>query len=95
MSEICANWTQWLKQNRFAGQTKWSFKKLLKYSWDGIISFSSFPLKFATGCGILSFLASVPPLVMVIIKCQIQISDITMIMKSFYIASAAIKDEFQ
>ena len=21
MSEICANWTQWLKQNRFAGQT--------------------------------------------------------------------------
>ena len=21
MSEICKNWTQWLKQNRFAGQT--------------------------------------------------------------------------
>ncbi len=63
--------TYWLSYDnveRVAGQTKWSFKKLLKYSWDGIISFSNFPLKFATGCGILSFLASIPPFIMAIIK---------------------------
>lgn len=63
--------TYWLSYDnieRVAGQTKWSFKKLLKYSWDGIISFSSFPLKFATGCGILSFIASVPPFILAIIK---------------------------
>ena len=60
-------WMSYDNIERVAGQTKWSFKKLLKYSWDGIISFSNFPLKFATGCGILSFLASIPPLVMAII----------------------------
>ena len=63
--------TYWLSYDnieRVAGQTKWSFKKLLKYSWDGIISFSNFPLKFATGCGILSFIASVPPFILAIIK---------------------------
>lgn len=60
-------WMSYDNIERVAGQTKWSFKKLLKYSWDGIISFSNAPLKFATGCGILSFLASIPPLVMTII----------------------------
>ena len=60
-------WMSYDNVERVAGQTKWSFKKLMKYSWDGIISFSSAPLKFATGCGVLSFLASIPPLVMAII----------------------------
>lgn len=61
-------WMSYDNVERIAGQTKWSFKKLLKYSWDGIISFSNFPLKFATGCGILSFLASIPPLIFAIIQ---------------------------
>ena len=61
-------WMSYDNIERVAGQTKWSFKKLLKYSWDGIISFSNFPLKFATGCGILSFLASIPPLIFAIIQ---------------------------
>jgi glycosyltransferase involved in cell wall biosynthesis len=61
-------WMSYDNVERVAGQTKWSFKKLLKYSWDGIISFSNFPLKFATGCGILSFLASIPPLIFAIIQ---------------------------
>lgn len=41
--------TKWLEyQNiqRVAGETKWSFKKLLKYSIDGILSFSTAPLKW-------------------------------------------------
>ena len=61
-------WMSYDNVERVAGQTKWSFKKLLKYSWDGIVSFSNATLKFATGCGILSFLASIPPLITAIIK---------------------------
>lgn len=30
-------------EDRFSGQTKWSFKKLIAYSVDGITSFSTFP----------------------------------------------------
>lgn len=36
---------------RFAGTTKWSFTKLLKYAMEGIISFSTLPLQFATFFG--------------------------------------------
>jgi len=60
-------WMSYDNIERVAGNTKWSFKSLFKYSWEGIISFSNAPLKFATGCGILSFLASITPLVMGII----------------------------
>lgn len=36
---------------RFAGSTKWSFTKLLKYAMEGIISFSTLPLQLATFFG--------------------------------------------
>lgn len=36
---------------RFAGTTKWSFTKLLKYALEGIISFSTLPLQLATFFG--------------------------------------------
>lgn len=61
-------WMSYDNVERVAGQTKWSFKKLLKYSWDGIISFSDAPLKFATGCGILSLIASIVALVFAFIN---------------------------
>lgn len=38
---------------RFAGTTKWSFTKLLKYAMEGIISFSTMPLQLATFFGAL------------------------------------------
>lgn len=44
---------------RNAGETKWSFRKLLKYAMEGFISFTTFPLKIATFLGILSSLLSV------------------------------------
>ena len=31
MSEICRNWTQWLKQNRFAGQTPEMMEQTIKW----------------------------------------------------------------
>lgn len=43
---------------RESGKTKWSFKKLLRYGADGIVSFSSSPLKIANTCGTLSLLSA-------------------------------------
>ena len=36
---------------RFAGETKYPFRKMLKFSFDGITSFSTVPLKLATWMG--------------------------------------------
>ena len=48
--------TKWLPYEnieRAAGQTKWSFWKLFKYSLDGIINFSSAPLNISSWAGIV------------------------------------------
>jgi dolichol-phosphate mannosyltransferase len=44
---------------RFAGDTKYSMKKMLKLASDGIASFSYRPLKFATFCGIFIIFADI------------------------------------
>lgn len=44
---------------RFSGETKWSFKSLLKYAVNNITSFSSKPLQFVTGCGVLFFIFAI------------------------------------
>lgn len=41
----------YVAEQRNAGTSKWSFKKLFKYGMDGIISFSVAPLKLATWAG--------------------------------------------
>ena len=57
----------YVAQERHAGTTNWSFWKLLKYALDGIISYTTFPLKIATGIGgIMSFLSLVYMIVVVI-----------------------------
>lgn len=48
--------TKWLEYEniaRVAGETKWSFWKLLLYSIDGIIGFSTLPLAIASVVGVL------------------------------------------
>jgi len=48
--------TKWLEYEnieRVAGETKWSFWKLLLYSIDGIIAFSTAPLAIASIAGVL------------------------------------------
>ncbi len=40
-------------QERAAGESKWSFKKLFKYAIDGIMAFSTAPLAIPTALGIL------------------------------------------
>ena len=55
-------------KERATGTTKWSFKKLFKYALDGIISFTTAPLKMATYIGLMSSFASIVYLVFVIIQ---------------------------
>lgn len=45
-------------KKRENGKTSWSFWKLLKYAIEGIVSFSTVPLRLATVIGIVTFLIS-------------------------------------
>lgn len=47
------------RQERFAGKTKYPLKKMLKLASDGIISFSTKPLKLVGALGIISILISI------------------------------------
>ena len=47
------------RQERFAGKTKYPLKKMLKLASDGIISFSTKPLKIIGGIGIFSIFISI------------------------------------
>ena len=46
-------WLEYENVERVAGETKWSFWKLLLYSIDGIIAFSTAPLAIASVAGVL------------------------------------------
>lgn len=46
-------WLEYKNVERVAGETKWSFWKLLKYSFEGIIAFSTAPLALASILGII------------------------------------------
>lgn len=46
------------RKERFAGKTKYQLKKMLKLAYDGIIGFSSKPLKIIGGIGITSIVMS-------------------------------------
>lgn len=59
-------WLPFENIERVAGKSKWSFKKLFKYSLDGIIGFSSKPLKIPFYFGTFTALASFAPLIYLI-----------------------------
>lgn len=46
-------WIEFENVERSAGETKWSFWKLFKYSIDGIVSFSDAPINIASWLGII------------------------------------------
>ena len=63
--------TKWLEYEnieRVAGETKWSFWKLFKYSLEGIIAFSTAPLVLASVFGILFSLVAAALIIFIIIK---------------------------
>lgn len=62
-------WLPYENQNRIAGETKWSFWGLFKYSIDGIINFSQVPLSISSWCGIgLTFVSFLMILFIVVRK---------------------------
>lgn len=54
---------------RFAGQTKWNYKKLIDLAIDGITSFTTSPLRIATYISIPTFLTLLIYFIYVIVKC--------------------------
>jgi len=46
-------WLEYENQERVAGETKWSFWKLFKYSLEGIIAFSTIPLSISFVIGVI------------------------------------------
>ena len=45
---------EYIRQKRFAGETKYPIKKMLKFAVDGILSFSQVPLKISSVFGFIS-----------------------------------------
>ncbi len=56
-----------VKEREF-GQTKWSLWKLIKYAIDGLVSFSTVPLKLSMGVGLATSGASIGYLIFVVLK---------------------------
>ncbi len=61
-------WLEYENVERVAGETKWSFWKLLIYAMDGIIAFSTAPLWIAVFVGILFCFISFIAILVIIIK---------------------------
>jgi len=53
---------------RFAGKSKWSFRKLCRYAIDGIVAFSTTPLRISSIVGMFTAILSVVYLIVVIIQ---------------------------
>lgn len=63
--------TKWLEYEnieRVAGETKWSFFRLLLYSFEGIVAFSTVPLALSSVAGILFCIVAFLALIAIVIK---------------------------
>lgn len=61
-------WLSYENVERVAGQTKWNFWKLFKYSIDGIVNFSQVPLALASWMGLGVTLLSIFLLVFIVAR---------------------------
>lgn len=61
-------WMPYENVNRVAGETKWSFWKLLKYAIDGVINFSQAPLSIASWFGIFMTVVSFIAIIFIIVR---------------------------
>lgn len=61
-------WYEFENVARAAGETKWSFWKLLKYSIQGIVSFSEMPLSIASWTGILCTVIAIAAIVFIVLR---------------------------
>ena len=65
------------RQERFAGTTKYPLKKMLKLASDGIISFSTKPLKIVGALGMLSVLISFLLLIYAIVSYIFKLNELS------------------
>ena len=61
-------WVPFVNVERVAGETKWSFWKLFRYSLEGIVAFSTVPLAIASVLGVIVCLAAFVFVVVVLVK---------------------------
>ena len=61
-------WIPYENVERVAGETRWSFWKLLLYSLEGLIAFSTAPLAIASLMGVLFCLAAFVWLLVIVVK---------------------------
>lgn len=61
-------WLEYENIERAAGETKWSFWKLLLYALDGIVAFSTMPLVIASVMGILFCVLAFAAIIFIIIR---------------------------
>ncbi len=64
------------RQERKAGKTKYPFKKMKKLASDGIISFSTKPLKMLGGIGIISIIISIGILIYSLISYALKLNNL-------------------
>lgn len=65
------------RRERIAGKTKYPLKKMLKLAADGIISFSSKPLKLVGGLGLISIAVSIIILIYALVSFIFSLNDLT------------------
>lgn len=61
-------WIEYENVERIAGETKWSFWKLLLYSFEGIVAFSTVPLSIASVVGIIFCIVALLWIVVIVVK---------------------------
>ena len=61
-------WLPYKNVERVAGETKWNFWGLFKYSIDGIVNFSQAPLSIASLMGLLLTIASFCAIVFIVVR---------------------------
>ncbi len=61
-------WLEFENVERAAGETKWSFWKLFKYSLEGITAFSTAPLMIASILGIIFCLISIVFIIFIVVR---------------------------
>lgn len=65
------------RQERFAGETKYPLKKMLKLASDGIISFSSKPIKLVGALGIFSIIISIIILIYALVSFAFKLNNLS------------------
>ena len=65
---FCTYWLPYENRERAAGESKWSFRKLLAYAIDGIFNFSDVPLKLASWSGLTMTVLSVLIMIYIVIR---------------------------